>query len=417
MSQIERNYAVARELYAAKGIDTEQVMATLRDTPISLHCWQLDDLTGFESFDSVLTGGIQATGNAPGKPKTIEEYVDHLRDALSYIPGALKLALHAIYPVTDKKVERNAIQPEDFRYWIDFAKAEGIGLDFNPTYFSHPKASSGLTLTSPDEGIRKYWIEHGIASRKIGEYFGRELGQVCINNHWIGDGSKDYRVDKVAPRRLLIDSLDQIFAEKIDRKYNIDSVESKLFGLGVESYTPGSHEFYTNYVMLRNNCIICMDAGHFHPTESLADKLSSYLAFDKEIMLHVSRPVRWDSDHVIMLDDDTKAIMQEIVRYNALDRVHIGTDYFDASINRIAATVIGARNTRKALIYALLQPNKQLIEVEAGGDFAKRLALYEEAKSLPFGLVWDMFCEREGVPGSDWIEMLECKETRKGSWR
>jgi L-rhamnose isomerase len=408
MSRTEKNYAIAQELYAEYGIDTELAMETLKKTPVSLHCWQLDDLTGLENFNSVLTGGIQATGNAPGKPRSIGEYVEHLRQALSYIPGALKLALHAIYPVTNKRIERNAIEPEQFQFWVDFAKTTGIGLDFNPTYFSHPMAASGLTLTHPEKRVRQYWIEHGIACRKIGEHFGRELGQVCITNHWIGDGSKDYRVDKVSPRALLIDSLDQMFSEKIDKRYNLDSVESKLFGLGVESYTPGSHEFYTNYVMLRDNCIICMDAGHFHPTESLADKLSSYIVFGKEVMLHVSRPVRWDSDHVVMLDDETKAIMQEIVRYDALDKVHIGTDYFDASINRIAATVIGARNVKKALLYALLQPNKRLVEVEASGDFAKRLALLEEGKSLPFGLVWDMFCEREDVPGRDWIEKLEC---------
>jgi L-rhamnose isomerase len=417
MSRTEKNYAVAREIYAEKGIDTEVAMRVLATTPISVHCWQIDDLTGFESFDSVLTGGIQATGNAPGKPRSVDEYVENLVEAFSFIPGALKLALHAVYPVTEERVERNNIRPEHFRFWVDFAKEHKIGLDFNPTYFSHPLASSGLTLTSPDEGIRKYWIEHGIACRRIGEYFGKELGQVCITNHWIGDGSKDYRVDKVSPRLRLIDSLDQMFAEEIDRRFNLDSVESKLFGLGVESYTPGSHEFYTNYVMLRNNCIICMDAGHFHPSEMISDKLSSYLAFGKEIMLHVSRPVRWDSDHVVMFDDETRAIMQEVARYDALDRVHIGTDYFDASINRIAATVIGSRNTKKALLYALLQPNKQLIEVEVSGDFAKRLALFEEAKTLPFGLVWDMFCEREGVPGSDWICMLERKLAPKGLWK
>ena len=417
MSQIENNYAVAREIFAAKSIDTDHAMETLSKTPISVHCWQIDDLTGFESFDSVLTGGIQTTGNAPGKPRSIEEYIEHLREAFSYIPGALKLALHAVYPVSDKKVDRNAIAPSDFKFWVDFAKEQKIGLDFNPTYFSHPMAASGLTLTNPDQEIRKYWIEHGIASRRVGEYLGRELGQVCITNHWIGDGSKDYRIDKVGPRKLLIESLDRILADKIDPRHNLDSVESKLFGIGVESYTPGSHEFYTNYVMSRNNCIICLDTGHYHPTEMVSDKLSSYLAFGKEIMLHVSRGVRWDSDHVLMFDDETRAIMQEIVRANALSRVHIGTDYFDASINRIAATVIGTRNAKKALLYALLQPNKQLMDVEAGGDFTRRFALYEEAKTLPVGLVWDMFCEREGVPGSEWVEALEAKQTAKGSWR
>ena len=406
MSRTEKFYALAQDLFAARGIDTDQALHTLKHTPISIHCWQIDDLTGFENFDAVLSGGIQATGNAPGKPRSIDEYVDHLNEAFSYIPGALKLALHAVYSVTDTKVERNALQPEHFQFWVDYARQKKIGLDFNPTYFSHPRAASGLTLTSPDESVRRYWIEHGIACRKIGAYFGQQLGQVCITNHWIGDGSKDYRVDKFTPRQCLIDSLDQIFAEKIDRKHNLDSVESKLFGLGVESYTPGSHEFYTNYAMQKDNCIVCLDAGHYHPTEVISDKLSAYLVFGKELMLHVSRPVRWDSDHVIMLDDETKAIMQEIVRCQALERVHIGTDYFDASINRVAATVIGARNAKKALLYALLQPNQQLIELEARGDFTGRLVLLEEAKTLPFGLVWDMFCEQEGAPGSDWIEKL-----------
>lgn len=407
MNQTKKNYKTAQEIYSAWGIDTDKVIDTIKNIPISIHCWQLDDLTGFENFDSELSGGIQTTGNAPGKPKNVDEFIEHLNKALSMIPGALKLALHAIYPVTDEKVERNLIEPENFKFWVNYAKEKNIGLDFNPTYFSHPMADSGLTLTSPDKNVRDYWIEHGIRCRKIGGYFGRELGQTCITNHWIGDGSKDYRIDKVTPRELLIDSLDRIFAEKIDKNYNLDSVESKLFGLGVESYTPGSHEFYTNYAMLKDNCIVCMDAGHFHPTEVISDKLSSYLAFDKELMLHVSRPVRWDSDHVVMLDDETKAIMQEIVRSNALDRVHIGTDYFDASINRIAATVIGARNTKKALLYALLQPNSELVEIEAKGDFTRRLAFHEEAKTLPFGLVWDMFCEIEDVPGSDWINKIK----------
>lgn len=406
MSKIEQRYEAAREIYAGVGVDTQKALDVLRETPISVNCWQIDDLTGFENFGSTLSGGIQATGNAPGKPRSVEEYLAHLNQALSYIPGALKLALHAIYPVTDGHPERSEIRPEHFSFWVDYAKEKGIGLDFNPTYFSHPMADSGLTLTSPDPAVRDYWIEHGIACRKIGAYFGRELGQACITNHWIGDGSKDCRIDKQGPRELLIDALDRIFAEKIDRRYNIDSVESKLFGLGVESYTPGSHEFYTNYAMLRRNCIVCMDTGHFHPTEKVSDKLGAYLCFGCELMLHVSRPVRWDSDHVVMLDDETKDLMQEIVRAGALDRVHIGTDYFDASINRVAATVIGARNTKKALLYALLQPNEELMKAEREGNLTKRLALYEEAKTLPFGTVWDMFCEQENVPGRDWINSL-----------
>lgn len=406
MNKTEQRYRIAKEIYAQYGVDTEAAMDTLRKTPVSVHCWQLDDLTGFENFGSVPTGGIQATGNAPGKPTSVEEYFKHLDKLISYIPGAMKLALHAIYPIADPVPERNAIAPEHFSAWVDYAKEKKIGLDFNATYFSHPKADSGLTLTSEDPAVRRYWIEHGIACRKVGEYFGQELGQVCITNHWIGDGSKDYRVDKIGPRERLSDSLDQIFAQPINRQYNIDSVESKLFGLGVESYTPGSHEFYTNYAMLRDNCIVCLDSGHFHPTEVVSDKLSSYLCFGKEVMLHVSRPVRWDSDHVVILDDETKAIMQEIVRYDALDRVHIGTDYFDASINRVAASIIGTRNTKKALLCALLQPNRALMEVEAQGNLTKRLALLEEVKALPFGLVWDMFCQQENVPGSEWIREL-----------
>lgn len=406
MSKVTKRYEIAREIFAEKGIDTENALRKLKETPISVHCWQLDDLTGFENFNSTLTGGIQVTGNAPGKPESVEEYFKHLNKMVCYIPGAMKLALHASYPISSERVERNHLRPDQFTPWVQWAKEKKVGLDFNPTYFSHPMADTGLTLTSEDEAVRKYWIDHGISCRKIGEYFGKALGQTCITNHWIGDGSKDYRIDKVRPRELLIDSLDQIFAEPIDRKYNVDSLESKLFGLGVESYTPGSHEFYTNYVMSRKNCIICMDAGHFHPTEVISDKLSAYLCFGSEIMLHVSRPVRWDSDHVVMLDDETKNIMQEIVRADALERVHIGTDYFDGSINRIAASVIGTRNTKKALLFALLQPNDELKKAEREGNFTKRLALLEEAKALPFGIVWEYFCETENVPGSEWIETL-----------
>lgn len=406
MSTCEQRYETAKEMYAELGVDTEKALSALRETPVSMHCWQLDDLTGFEDFDAVLSGGIQATGNAPGKPRSVEEYIHNLNTAMSYIPGALKLALHAVYAVSKTPIERSALRPEHFSFWVDYAREKGIGLDFNPTYFSHPMAASGLTLTSEDRMIREYWIAHGIACRDIGESFGRALGQTCITNHWIGDGSKDIRVDRIGPRERLAESLDRIFARKIDPCYQLDSVESKLFGLGVESYTPGSHEFYSNYSMSRQNCIVCLDTGHFHPTEKVSDKLSSYLCFDRELMLHVSRPVRWDSDHVVILDDETLTIMQEIVRCDALHRVHIGTDYFDASIDRVAATVLGVRSVKKALLFALLQPNDRLRALEEDGDFTGRLALLEEAKSLPFGLVWDVFCEREGVPGRRWMEEL-----------
>lgn len=405
MSKAEQNYQVAKELYAEFGVDTDQVLEVLQKTPISVHCWQLDDLQGFENPDAVLTGGIAATGNAPGKPKTKEEYMRNLDQALGLIPGATKLALHAIYLENNgKPVERNEILPEHFAGWVDYAKNRKIGLDFNPTYFSHPMSDSGFTLASSDESVRQYWIEHGKRCRDIGEYFGRELGQTCITNHWIGDGYKDVTVDKLEPRMRLMDSLDQIMEKKIDWKYNIDSVESKLFGLGSESYVPGSHEFYTNYVLTHQNCIVCMDAGHFHPTETVSSKISSYLAFNQQLMLHVSRPVRWDSDHVVIVDDETKAIMEEIVRCDGLDKVHIGLDYFDASIDRVTAMVIGARCARKALLLALLQPTAELKKLELEGNLTKRLAMLEELKSLPFGLVWDMFCEMEQVPGKEWIK-------------
>ena len=403
MNHIEQSYALARERYAEFGVDTDRALELLRKTPVSAHCWQLDDLTGFENFGSVLSGGIQATGSYPGKPTSVEEYFEHLNRFIALIPGALKLALHAVYRITDEDVSRDALAPRHFAAWVDYAKEKGVGLDFNPTYFSHPMADSGFTLSSEDPAVRRFWIDHGKACRRIGEYFGKELGQVCVTNHWIGDGSKDVRIDKLGPRVRLMESLDEIFAEPIDRRCNLDSVESKLFGLGVESYTVGSHEFYTNYAMSRDNCIICLDAGHFHPTECISDKLSSYLCFGKELMLHVSRPVRWDSDHVVMWDDETKAIMQEIVKCDALERVHIGTDYFDASIDRIAASVIGVRNAKKALLYALLQPNERLMAYEREMDYTRRLALHEEARTLPVGSVWDMFCETEGVPGSAWF--------------
>lgn len=404
MLNVEKNYKIAQDTYAEFGVDTDQALNILKKTPISIHCWQLDDLQGFENPDAELTGGIAATGNAPGKPKSKAEYMEHLNQALACIPGNTKLALHAIYLENNgEDVGRNAIEPKHFANWVDYAKEKNIGLDFNPTYFSHPMSDSGFTLSSSDETIRRYWIEHGKCCRKIGEYFGKELGQTCVTNHWIGDGYKDHTIDKAAPRMRLKESLDEIFAEKIDPNYNVDSVESKLFGLGSESYVTGSHEFYTNYVMSGSNCILCLDAGHFHPTETISSKISSYLVFQQKLMLHISRPVRWDSDHVVMLDDETKAIMEEIVRQDALGQVYIGTDFFDASIDRVAATIIGARNVRKALLLALLQPTKLLKELEKNDNLTGRLALYEESKQLPFGFVWDRFCEMEGVPGSDWI--------------
>ena len=400
---IDRNYEIARELYAQYGIDTDAVLEKMKEIPVSIHCWQIDDLTGLEDFEGKLTGGIAATGNAGGKPKSVEEYFQQLKEALSLIPGKKKVAAHAIYHTAGKGLDRDQIEPKHFARWVEFAKEMDLGLDFNPTYFSHPKSEDGFTLSSNDEGIRGFWVEHGKRCRRIGEYFGKELGQTCYTNHWIPDGYKDITVDKLGPRKLLEKSLDEIFGETMDPRCNVDSVESKLFGLGSESYVTGSHEFYTNYVAHKKNCIICMDAGHFHPTEVISSKLSSYLTFNQEIMLHVSRPVRWDSDHVTILDDETKAIMEEIARCDAFDRVHIGLDFFDASINRIAATAIGGRSTKKAILLALLQPTQELIEAEREGNFTKRLALLEEVKGLPFGLVWAKYCQMCGCRQDDWI--------------
>ncbi len=408
MSSIERNYEIAKEMYGEIGVDTDAVLKKLAEVPISVHCWQIDDLQGWEFPSAEMTGGIAATGDAPGKATTREEFMTNLTKALDLIPGHTKLALHSVYMNKHgKNIGRNEIGPEEFTEWVDYAKSRKIGLDFNPTYFSHPEYDGNSTLTNPDENIRRFWIEHGIACRKIGDYFGRELGEKCITNHWIGDGSKDICVDKLTPRLILKDSLDKIFAEPLAN--NIDSCESKVFGLGSESYVPGSNEFYTEYAAHTGKCIVCMDAGHFHPTETIGPKFSSYLAFGDEIQLHVSRPVRWDSDHVVILDDPTKEIMEEIATYDAYDKVHIGTDYFDASINRIAATAIGARSTRRALLLAMLRPIADLKKLEQAGNTTKRLALLEEVKMMPAGLVWDYFCETQGVAGKEWIKDLKTR--------
>jgi len=397
VSNIEQAYDLAQERYAALGVDTEQALARLGQIPISLHCWQGDDVGGFEDPGRGLSGGIMATGNYPGKARTVAELRQDLNKAYRLIPGRHRLNLHAIYLDSDKKVERNAIEPKHFASWVDWARENNHGLDFNPTCFSHPLAESGFTLASSDEGVRQFWIEHCIASRNIGAYFGRELGIPCVTNVWIPDGYKDTPVDRLTPRRLLQDSLDKIFAEEIDAQYNRDAVESKLFGLGSESYVVGSHEFYLGYAVTRNK-LLCLDAGHFHPTESIADKLSSVLLYLDEVLLHVSRGVRWDSDHVVTLTDDLQAIMQEIVRGDFVERVHVGLDFFDASINRVAAWAIGGRNALRALLMALLEPIEQMRELELASDYTARLALLEELKGMPFGAVWDYYCRQQEVP-------------------
>jgi len=415
---VEKAYALAAETYAAYGVDTEKALDQLAKIPISLHCWQGDDVGGFESGEGLSGGGIQATGNYPGKARNGDELRADLDQAYRLIPGKHRLNLHAIYAETGgKRVDRNELGPEHFAAWLDWARERGIGIDFNPTFFSHPKAESGFTLASSDEGVRAFWIEHGIACRKIGEHFGRRLGTPCVTNVWVPDGFKDIPVDRRAPRLRLKDSLDRIFAEEMDRRHNLDSVESKLFGIGSESCVVGSHEFYLGYAVA-NNVLLCLDAGHYHPTEVISDKISSVLAFLDEILLHVSRPVRWDSDHVVILNDELRAIAEEIVRHDFLDRVHIGLDFFDASINRVAAWVIGARAMIKALLIALLEPAETLRRLEKEGDGTARLALLEELKTLPFGAVWDERCRRRDAPaGSAWLNEVKEYEERVQSRR
>jgi len=415
---IEKSYEAARQRYAELGVDTDKAMDQLAQIPISLHCWQGDDVGGFESSDGLSGGGIMATGNYPGKARTADELRMDLEKALSLIPGRHRVNLHAIYAETGGKcIERNELETEHFSAWIDWAKTNGLGLDFNGTFFSHPKAESGFTLASSDEGIRKFWVEHGIACRKIGEHIGRQLGSPCVTNIWIPDGYKDIPVDRKKPRELLKKSLDEILAEKLDKRYALDSVESKLFGIGSESYVVGSHEFYLGYA-IKNKILLCLDAGHFHPTEVISDKISSVLAFLDEILLHVSRAVRWDSDHVVILSDELAAIAQEIIRGDFLNRVHIGLDFFDASINRVAAWVIGTHCVIKSLLLALLEPLKTLRAFEQRGDFTSRLAMLEQLKTMPFGIVWDYYCMKSAVPaGDEWLKEVKDYETNVTSKR
>ncbi len=405
MSTVEQTYELARETYAAIGVDVELAIQRLATIPISLHCWQGDDVCGFENNDIGLEGGIAVTGNYPGKARTPDELRNDIDQALSSIPGKHRLNLHASYgEFGGQKVDRDAIEPAHFCGWIDWAKARGIGVDFNPTFFSHSLARDGFTLSHRDAAVRRFWIEHGIRCRRIGAEFGKALGTPCVTNVWIPDGSKESPIDRAAPRQRLAESLDAIFAEPLDRQHNLDAVECKLFGIGSESYVVGSHEFYLGYA-IRNRKLLCLDAGHFHPTEVISDKISSVLNWLDEILLHVSRGIRWDSDHVVILTDELQAIAQEIVRNNYLSRVHIGLDFFDASINRVAAWVIGTRAMIKALLMALLEPTSQLRDLEASGDLTARLALLEEQKSLPFGAVWDYYCQQQNVPiGRAWLE-------------
>ena len=402
--QIQQAYRLARERYAEMGVNTDRALARLSRVSISLHCWQGDDVGGFESFGEELGGGLAVTGNYPGKARTPNELRADLEKAYSLIPGRHRLNLHAFYAeMGRRKVDRDALSPRQFRNWIAWAKANKLGMDFNPTYFSHPKASSGLTLSHPNKAIRRFWIEHGIRCREIGAAIGKALGKTCVTNLWIPDGMKDTPVDRKGPRERLTESLDAVFAKRISPKLNLDAVECKLFGIGSESYVVGSHEFYLGYAVSRQK-LLTLDTGHFHPTETISDKISAVMMVVPEILLHVSRGIRWDSDHVVTLTDDLQAIAQELVRGDYLDRTHIGLDYFDASINRVAAWVIGTRNMIKALLLAMVEPIGQLRKAEASGNFTARLALLEEAKTLPFGAVWDYYCLKMGVPvGDAWI--------------
>ena len=404
MRKIVERYEEARERYQELGVDTEQALDTLASIPVSMHCWQGDDVQGFLFPDQELSGGIQATGSYPGAARTPEELRSDMEEALRLIPGTRRVNLHAIYADTPEKVDLDELEPHHFSAWVDWAREQGLGLDFNPTCFSHEKAADGFTLSSPDLEIRKFWIEHCIRCRKIGEYFGRELGSPCVTNIWIPDGYKDTPANRLAPRERLLEALDQILQEAIDPRYNLDALESKVFGIGSESYVTGSHEFYMGYAV-RHNTLLTLDTGHFHPTEMVSNKISAILLFLDQMLLHVSRPVRWDSDHIVALDGELVEIAHELVRGGYWKRVHIGLDYFDASVNRIAAWVIGMRNMQKALLYALLEPVSTLQKAEEEGDFTKRIMLLEELKSMPWESVWDYYCEKQGVPvGIAWME-------------
>ncbi|MFU8779754.1 MAG: L-rhamnose isomerase [Kiritimatiellia bacterium] len=403
-------YKIAKERYAALGVDTDVAIERALQLPVSLHCWQGDDVQGFEVKESTSGGGIMATGNFPGRARNGDELRQDLDAVLKLLPGSHRLNLHAFYAETNGKVvDRDALEPAHFSRWMDWAKDSGIALDFNPTFFAHPKADDGFTLSNADDGIRAFWVRHGIACRKIAVEMGKRQGGPCVINHWIPDGSKDLPADRWGPRQRLVESLDGMLAKDtgVDTDLCVDAVESKLFGIGSEAYVVGSAEFYQAYA-LQKGILYCLDMGHFHPTETIHDKLSSLLQFHKRVLMHVSRPIRWDSDHVVIWNDDLSAVFQELVRGHALDRVFVALDFFDASINRVGAYVTGARATRKALLSALLEPVALLQALEREGRGAEKLGLMEDLKVMPFGAVWDMLCEQAGVPaGAGWIAQMQ----------
>jgi L-rhamnose isomerase len=401
-------YDQAREQYATLGVDTEAALERLSKIPVSIHCWQGDDVGGFENPDGQLGSGLAVTGNYPGKARTPDELRSDLEKALSLIPGDHRLNLHAIYLETDTKVERDAIETRHFQGWIDWCKSQNLGLDFNPSCFAHPLADSGLTLASPDDGVRRFWIDHCKACRVIADDMGAQLGDKTVTNIWIPDGYKDTPADRMAPRQRLKASLDEVLASPTPN--NLDAVESKLFGIGSEAFVVGSHEFYLGYAA-EKQIVLCLDAGHFHPTEMISEKISSCLLYVPELLLHVSRGVRWDSDHVVTLSDELQAITREIVANRVEDRVHIGLDFFDASINRVAAWTIGVRNTLRGLLIGLLEPTDRLRAAELEGDYTTRLALQEEMKTFPIGAVWDEYCKRRSVPvGPAWLDEVRSYE-------
>jgi len=396
--QVISVYENAKELFAQWGVDSDAAIAALSDMPVSIHCWQGDDVRGYEDCGENAGGGTAVTGNYPGRARTADELRADFEMALQQIPGHHRFSLHAVYAETEgRQVARNELEPKYFERWVAWGKEKGIALDFNPTFHGHPKSADGFSLSSPNQATREYWIEHGKRAREIAAYIGKEQGQVCINNFWMHDGYKDTPVDTAAPRERMTESLDEIFKTVYSAEFTRDSIESKLFGIGLESYTVASHEFSLAYALTRKK-LYTLDAGHFHPTEMISAKISSILQFCDELFLHVSRGVRWDSDHVVIYDDELQAIMQQIVRGGYQKRVHIGTDYFDASINRVAAWVIGSRNTVKAALKALLEPTDVLREYELAGDWTSRLALLEELKGYPYEAVWDYYCLMKNVP-------------------
>ena len=409
----KERYESAKEIYAKIGVDTDKAMEILKNIPISMHCWQGDDVVGFDQ-DGPLTGGIQTTGDYPGRARTPQELMQDIDEALKLIPGVHKLNLHASYAIFEEgdHADRNTLEPKHFKKWVEFAKERGMGLDFNPTFFSHSMVKDNLTLSSPDETVRKFWIDHGKACLRISQYFAEETGMPCAMNIWIPDGYKDIPADRLGPRARFKDSLDQILSEPYDKSKVYVCLESKVFGIGMESYTVGSSEFTINYAA-HNGILSLMDNGHYHPTEVVSDKIPSMLLFNDKIALHVTRPVRWDSDHVVLFDDETREIAKEIVRNDAIDRVLLALDFFDASINRVAAWVIGMRNMQKALLRALLEPTAVMKKLELDGDYTARLAYLEEMKAMPWQAVWDEFCERQGVPtGLAWLNEVRGYETQ-----